>query len=93
MVKKEHIEPGLVLVVNDKRNVIVPSAVGLFLYETFLPDDGILIKPGTKIKCLSKLKSHKDFPGKIVNVEYNGKEYSTYWMELRIQTNYSKEYL
>jgi len=90
MVKRENIEPGLNLVVNNKRNVISPTDVGLSLYpiNSFKPLDDFLIPADTKIKCLSKIKSHKDFHGKIVDVEYNGKTYSTYWMELRIQTNY-----
>lgn len=91
MIKKEDVIPGYCIVVNSKRNVLVPSKIGISVHKTFGIGENFWIEPGTKITCLSRLKSHPLFSGKVVDIEIDGKQYSTFWMELRIQTDSVKE--
>ena len=74
MIHKDKVESGLLLIVNNKRNVVTPNCEGLSLYKSFL-DPEIKVKVGTKLKCLSKLGSTTLFSGKFVEVEYNNETY------------------
>jgi len=93
MIHKDKIKPGVPLVVNSKRNVVSDSFNGLSLHKTFNIGENNLVPAGTKLTCVSKLRSHKSFSGKVVDVEYNGEVYSTYWMEIRLQCDYHPTYL
>lgn len=87
MIKRENVISGYEIIVNDKRNVLIPDINGLMAHKTFYIGDEVWIEPKTKIICLSKVKSSQIFSGKIVDVEISGKPYKVYWMELRIQTD------